>query len=143
MPSIRWYYVWRSPLTTAKIVVLSICRSIPAVFEVLTSSTPLSLRTALVRVWYGTSYTANSDIWYSAPPSHTVQQIDTNGTTTFVIPSTNPNSIKTADAVYIHIHGGGLIIGHPLQYLKEYKRWVELAAQQGKKLVILAPLYRS
>lgn len=35
------------------------------------------------------------------------------------------------------------MVGHPLQYLQEYNRWVELAANQGKKLVILAPVYRS
>jgi acetyl esterase/lipase len=49
--------------------------------------------------------------------------------------------MQNADAVYIHAHGGGMAIGHPLQYLEEYRRWVKLAAKRGKSLVILAPAY--
>jgi acetyl esterase/lipase len=34
-----------------------------------------------------------------------------------------------------------MAIGHPLQYLGEYKRWTKLAAERRKNIVILAPLY--
>jgi hypothetical protein len=135
MPSIKWQHVWGSPLTTVKILILSTARSTAAIVEVLTSKTPLSLRTALVRVWFGTSLSGNVEIWYSEPASHGVQKVNTDGTSTLVIPSIDSEEIKNADAAYIHAHGGGLFVGHPLQYLEEYKRWIERSRKAGLEVV--------
>lgn len=88
-----------------------------------------SFQTAVARIWIGTSFGLNADLWYSEPAPHHVQTIKTNGTTTYVIPTTTPEEIKSADAVYIYVHGGGC----------EYRRWVKLAAQRGEETRILAP----
>jgi hypothetical protein len=143
MPSIKWQAITSSPLIALQLISLASFRSVLAIFKVFTQpSRPLSIRTELARIWVGTSFSYNSDIWYSAPQNHNIQSIDTNGTLTYVIPTTKLEDIKNADAILVYGHGGGLFIGHPLQYIDEYKRWVALAASRGKKLVILAPVYR-
>jgi len=125
-----------------KIVVVSIVRSLKTAITVLINpSHPLSLRTAILREWMITYFGYDYEIMYSEPDSHDTQRIEEEEFTTYVIPTTKPTDIKDADAVIIYCHGGGLMIGHPLQYLKEYKRWVNHAARLGKKLVILAPQY--
>jgi len=143
MPSIKWHCIRRSPFSAVKIIAISLFHSIGAVTQILLHpSQPLSLRTAITRIWVGTAFGIDGDIFYSEPGIHDTKSIDTNGTTTYVIPTTKPEDIKNADAVYIYCHGGGLFLGHPLQYLDEYKRWTALAAQKGKNLVLLAPKYR-
>lgn len=143
MPSIKWHALSSSPLMVFQLIALASFRSVLAIFKVLAQpSRPLSIRTELARIWVGTSFSYNSDIWYSAPQPHDIQSIDANGTLTYVIPTTKPEDIKNADAVLVYGHGGGLFIGHPLQYIEEYKRWVAFAASKNKKLVILAPVYR-
>lgn len=121
MPSIKWQQVWDSPLTTSKIIILSLIRSIGAVYDMISSpNQPLSFRTAIARIWIGTSFSFNHLIWYSEPTSDNLQSIKTNGTTTYAIPLSTHDEIARADVVYISAHGGGMAIGHPLQYLDEY-----------------------
>lgn len=141
MPSIKWQHVQAAPLTAFKLTIHCLLRSIPEIFKVVTYQTPTSLQTALAKIWVGTSFEYIPDMWYSEP-QNIVQKIESNGTRVFVIPDTKPEEIKNADAVYLYAHGGGMMIGHPLQYLTEYERWVAAAAKKGKKLVILAPVYR-
>ncbi|KAH6665946.1 Alpha/Beta hydrolase protein [Halenospora varia] len=140
MPSIKWQHVQAAPLTAFKLTIHCILRSIPEIFKVVTYQTPTSLQTALAKIWVGTSFEYIPDMWYSEP-QNIVQKIESNGTRVFIIPDTKPEEIKNADAVYLYAHGGGMMIGHPLQYLTEYERWVAAAAKKGKKLVILAPVY--
>lgn len=143
MPTIKWHRVTSSPFMTLKLIANALYRSVLGILNVLIHpSRGLSIRTELVRIWVGTSFDYNADIWYSAPQDHDVQSIDTDGTLTYVIPTTRPEDIKNADAVLVYGHGGGLSMGHPLQNLEEYERWVALAESKGKKLVILAPVYR-
>lgn len=142
MPSIRWQHVFNSPIATAKIIFFSILSSNAAIARHLFASPPLSLRAEIVRLWYGTALAYNSDIFYSEPAGHDTQSFVVDGVLTYAIPSIEFGGLQKADAVYIHAHGGGFAIGHPLQYLEEYKRWVANAARHGKRLVILAPVYR-
>jgi hypothetical protein len=144
MPSVKRQHILASPTTAIKILLLSTLRSILATFTVLTNpSYPLALRTALVRAWYGTSFTANSDtsIWYRTPAKIDTQRIDIEDFGAYVILDTKPADIKNADAVYIYTHVGGMLIGHPLQYLNEYKRWVATAGRKGNSSVMLASRY--
>lgn len=93
-------------------------------------------------MWLGTTFVNNPEILYSEPASHDTQLIETIDFKSYVIPDIAPSDLKHADAVVIYCHGGGLIIGHPLQYLAEYKRWARGARAQGKKIVFLALQYR-
>ncbi|KAN0105043.1 alpha/beta-hydrolase [Hyaloscypha variabilis] len=147
MPSVKWQYIRSHPIKAVKIFIVSTLRSIVAVAsKIINPSQPLSFRTALVRAWYGTSFITDSDIWYSEPEFHNIHKFATSKTeTAYIVPTTEELNIvkelRNADVVYLYAHGGGLFIGHPLQYLTEYKRWVSKAQEKGKKMVIIAPHY--
>lgn len=148
MPSVKWQHVRSHPFIAAQCVIVSTLRSVAAVgTKIIKPSYPLSLRTALIRAWYGTTFCADSNIWYSEPAGHNIHEFATSPSdSAYIIPTTNDKGvfeeIENADVVYIYAHGGGLFIGHPLQYLDEYKRWVKRAEELGKKMVIIAPHYR-
>jgi acetyl esterase/lipase len=103
---------------------------------------PLSFRNEVARMWLGTTFVNKPDIFYSEPANHDTQVIETADFKSYGIPGTAPSDLKHADAVVIFCHGGGMMIGHPLQYLAEYKRWARGASRLGKKIVFLALQYR-
>ncbi|KAH8647576.1 Alpha/Beta hydrolase protein [Tricladium varicosporioides] len=140
MPSIKWQPIQAAPLTAFKVTIRCILSSIPEILKVVTYQTPISIWASLAKIWVGTFFEYIPDMWYSEP-RNTVQKIESNGMRVFVIPNIRPEEIKHVDAVYLYAHEGGMMIGHPLQYLTEYERWVTAAAAKGKKLVILAPVY--
>ena len=148
MPSVKWQHVRSHPFNAIKILVVSTIRSVVAIAsKIINPSQPLSFRAALVRAWYGTSFITDSNIWYSEPESHNIHKFATSkAETAYIIPTTpDANFVKElrdADVVYLYAHGGGMFIGHPLQYLNEYQRWVCKAKERGRKMVIVAPHYR-
>ncbi|OCK80947.1 alpha/beta-hydrolase [Lepidopterella palustris CBS 459.81] len=143
MPSINWAEVRSSPLKSLKIVFTATFQTFVALFRRLIpfTSRPLGLRNAIARAWLGITFVHNAKILYSEPSSHHAQKIEEPGFTTFVIPTTKPAVLWGADAVVLFEHGGGMIMGHPLQYLDTYERWVKEASKIGKKIVILALQY--
>jgi hypothetical protein len=146
MPSINWGAVWASPSVSLRILVLASFDTVRLfVSRILLpfSARPLSLRNALARIWVGTTFVNNAQIFYSEPPNHNVAKIKAHECCTYVIPTTNSVDLKDADAVVIYCHGGGMAIGHPLQYLKEYQRWIQLGKKKGGNIVFLAPQYRA
>jgi hypothetical protein len=84
----------------------------------------------------------NPSILYSEPSNHTAQPVEGPGFTAYVIPNTEPSKLSEADAVIVFAHGGGMMIGHPLQYLKSYRRWAGKARKMGKNVAFLALKYR-
>jgi hypothetical protein len=149
MPSVKWQHIRSNPIKVIKIFVVSTFRSVVAITtKIISPSHPLSFRTALVRAWYGTSFITDSDIWYSEPEFHNIHKFETSKTeTAYIIPTTEDvdvvKELRDADVVYLYAHGGGMFIGHPLQYLNEYRRWVSIAQENGRKMVIVAPHYRT
>jgi hypothetical protein len=108
------------PCYCYKNILLSTIRSVQAILTVFINPLFLNTPNRFDLTWYGTSFTANSDIWYSAPATIDTQRIDIERFGGYVTPGTKPADIKNADIVYICAHGGGMHIGQPLQYLNEY-----------------------
>lgn len=148
MPATKWHHVRSKPFTAIRTILIATCRSIIAIGnKIVNPSHPLSFRTAIVRVWVATSFGADHMIWYSEPERHNIHKFATSSTeSAYIITTTNSSNvekeIQNADVVYLYAHGGGLFIGHPLQYLDEYRRWVKRAESLGKKMVIITPHYR-
>lgn len=145
MPSIKWHEVWTSPKSTMTILAISTTRTLQLIASrVIFPFRPrvLSLRNAIARVWVGTAFIYKATIFYSSPAQHDAQRIEGPGFAAYMIPTGKLADLKEADAVMLFMHGGGMILGHPLQYLHEYERWVNLAESKGKKIVIMAVHYR-
>jgi len=142
MPSINWAQVCAAPKTTLKIIIVGTWGSLGVILGWPFSSSPLSLRNALARVWIGTTFVTNHSIFYSEPANHNAQSLDGPGFTAYVVPSMEPSELGKADAVVVFAHGGGMMIGHPLQYLTEYRRWASKAQKMGKKIAFFALKYR-
>jgi hypothetical protein len=142
MPSINWAQVLATPKITLKIIIVGTWSSLGVILGRPFSSSPLSLRNALARVWLGTIFVTNHSILYSEPSNHNAQAIDGPDFTAYVIPSMEPSELSKADAVVVFAHGGGMMIGHPLQYLKEYRRWAGKARKMGKNIAFFALKYR-
>lgn len=145
MPSINWAVVFASPLSSLKILVLASSATLRLLLGRILlpfSSRPLSLRNDIARSWIGTTFVHNAQILYSEPSKHDILKIEAPGFTTYVVPTTKPADLKLADAVVIYVHGGGMAMGHPLQYLKDYQRWIQHGREKGGKFVFLAPQYR-
>jgi hypothetical protein len=141
MPYIKWAHIRAHPVDAIQIVVCSILSSIKEIIG-FRASKDLSLSTALKRIWIGNTMKYILPALYSEPDNHNTQIIHTYEFATYVLPATEPSKLKDADVVMIYAHGGGLYMGHPLQYLDEYNRWVNSVATHGKRLVILAVEYR-
>ena len=147
MPSINWSEVFAHPFASLKILLLATTRSLKAISLSLVSPSsiqPLGLRNSLARAWMGTIFVNSATIFYSEPLNHGVQKVkllDTHGDLYFV-PTTEEGGLKSVDAVVLWCHGGGLIAGHPLQYLKSYRRWVKSSEKLGKKIVFVPVRYR-
>lgn len=84
----------------------------------------------------------NSSILYGEPTGHDTQIVETVDFKAYVVPSTPASQLKNADVVIIYCHGGGMIIGHPLQYLDDYKRWASKAKMKGKCVIFMGLQYR-
>jgi hypothetical protein len=144
MPSINWNLVFSRPLASAKIAGLASLRTVVVILGRLNpfASNHLSLRNAIARAWLGTLFSINASIFYEAPSGHDAQLISNTSFQAYLVPTTPIQELKSADCVVLFAHGGGMVIGHPLQYLKEYKRWAATAAKKGKVIRFLAVRYR-
>ena len=144
MSSIHYSHLFTNPLALVRILVYSTLRSIPAVLRTLSPSHPLSLRTALARVWIGTISEVDSTLIFGPPSSQNVQRlsVESEAINAYVVPSTPEQVLKEVDVVVLYCHGGGLMIGHPLQYLDCYERWSEKGKQLGKSIVFVVVQYR-
>lgn len=147
MPSINWSEVFAHPFASVKILLLATARSLRPIFLSIvapSSIQPLGLRNSLARAWMGTIFVNSAAIFYSEPSQHGVQKIELPGIDgdLYIVPTTKEVELKDADAVVIWCHGGGLIAGHPLQYLKSYRRWVKVSEVLGKKTIFVPVRYR-
>lgn len=153
MPSIKWHEVFKNPIVTLKILLVATAYSTKAIIARLLwpfGKRVIPLRTALARIWVGKAFQYNHLILYSAPKKWqgSAQIIHTpGGFTGYLIPSGSADTdvvakLKDADAVIVFAHGGGYIMGHALQYLREYARWVAKAKKMGKKVVVVTVDYR-
>lgn len=149
MPSLKWHHVWAQPVTTLKLVAVASALSFKEILARVCfpfRHRPLRLRNALVRLWLGTAFSANGAIFYSDPVDETVQsvKVEQDQAEVYLVPTLARPSVElqAADAVVLFAHGGGMIMGHPLQYLDEYRRWVRVARQRRRKVVFVAFKYR-
>lgn len=145
MPRINWSHALSDPAGTIKIVILVSWRTASVVLQRIASpcvSNTLSFRNAIARIWIGTTFAINGNILYSEPSNHHTQKVERAGFQTFILPTTSPDAMKNADTILVWCHGGGGMIGHPLQYQATYKRWIHKAGQRGKNIVILGLRYR-
>ncbi len=135
MLSVNWKEVCAHPVATLKIVCLASLRSIQALLQVCFAPStlqPLGLRNSIARTWLGLTFAIQGSILYSEPPNHGQQTVETSNFKAYVIPSTPLGELRRADAVVLYAHGGGMIFGHPLQYLKTYRRWASHSHNLGK-----------
>jgi len=147
MPSIKWHHVWGQPVGSLKIIALATFSSVREILVRLVlpfQKRTLPLRNALARIWLGTSFAVNPSVFYSAPLDDTVQHVEENNLDFYIVPSLKDpaTQLRDADAVVLFAHGGGMIMGHPLQYLDEYRRWVQRAKELGRNVVFIAVKYR-
>lgn len=141
MPSINWAEVRANKLGSLKTVLISSYRSILAVLRIF-AQRDLSFRNGIARAWLGTAFTYVPTVLYSEPPGHNAQHVQGEGFGAYIVPTTPENQLRAADAIVLFAHGGGMVMGHPLQYLKEYERWSNHARRLDKKVVFVAPRYR-
>lgn len=145
MPSVKWYQVFSNPSAALKIILVASAYSTQVLLTRLLwpfGNRTLSLRTALARMWVGKTFQYNHLILYSEPRGHGAQRVETDAFTAYLVPGTDVARIRDADAVVLFAHGGGYIMGHALQYLDEYRRWIAGAKKMGKNLVVLTVNYR-
>jgi hypothetical protein len=145
MPSVQWNQVFDQPLATWRIIYHSSIATLKIVFARLSkpwTSHPLAFGTAVRRAWLGNTFVYNPLIFYSEPKHHSTQNITNSEFTLYSIPTSTSEERTNADAIILFAHGGGMISGHPLQYLSEYQRWVKRAGEMDKKLVLLTLKYR-
>lgn len=145
MVSVKWNKARESPLSFLKVVIISgFCTLKILCWRALLpfSKHKLSLRNEIARTWIGHVFTINAALLYSEPAGHQVQRIQHQGSLGFLLPTTSLDDLASKDAVVLFAHGGGYIIGHALQYLEEYVRWIKAAGRQGKKMAFLAVEYR-
>lgn len=156
MPSIKWNVLLKNPHTLLKILLLGSWRStivllgrIILPFRI----RKLGLRNAIARAWITTAFVADSDIFCSEPWRHRCQEVvfaggESGGLSRkgvvggWVVPSTNVEELKDKDAVVLFAHGGGYAIGHGLQNLTAFNRWVGKAETMGQKIAVVSVKYR-
>lgn len=145
MVSVKWQKARENPIGFFKVLSIASFHSIRIILSRILlpfRERQLSLRDELARMWIGNVFMFNPGLLYSEPAGHHVQCVRHEGFSGFLIPTTDPDELATNDAIILFAHGGGYIIGHALQYLDEYKRWVREASQLGKSLAILTVDYR-
>lgn len=145
MLSINWAAVVAKPVSSLTLILVASLRAIKVLVEsvvVPSAIQPLGLRNAIARAWLGTVFVHHPDLYYSEPPNHDIQTIQTPDLKAYIIPRTESADWSRADAVVIYAHGGGMIFGHPLQYLKAFKRWAKHAESMQKRIVFVAVRYR-
>ena len=147
MPSIKWHHVWAQPTATLTIVAVATLSSARELLMRLAfpfRHNTLRLRNALARIWLGTTFALNGAIFYSEPVADDVQHVQQKDVDLYILHSIENSTVKLVDAhaVVLYVHGGGMIMGHPLQYLDEYRRWVEVSKYLHKQVVFVAVKYR-
>lgn len=145
MPSIKWHHVTLG--SAIRIIALAGASTVKETFLRIIwpfKRRVLSFRNALARLWLGTAFAVNPLIFYSSAQEKSVQKFTHRGTDFFLVPSLDQprEALEAADAVVLFAHGGGMIIGHPLQYLDEYRRWVQKGIEKGKRVIFVAVKYR-
>lgn len=143
MPIINWNVAAANKFAFLRLIFFSSVRSFPAIIRYALDQTPLSLRNSLARAWLGTTFEQLPQLLYSEPPAHGLEKIDRESFNTYLVPKCDVSSLKHADGVVMFFHGGGMILGHPLQYLDAYERWAATAAKSGRRLVFVAVQYRT
>jgi acetyl esterase/lipase len=142
MPTINWAVATANKLAVLKIIAVASSRSLSSILSLILGRQPLSLRNAFARAWIGTMFEHLPAMLYSEPVGHDMKKIQGETFNAYLVPPMSPTSLKDADSVVIFYHGGGMILGHPLQYLTEYRRWASRAAKQGRKMVFVGVQYR-
>lgn len=148
MPSIRWNIVLRNWPGSLRILLESTVLSVREILLRLARPLelrPLRLRNAIARIWIGTVFAKDHTILYSAGDTSGVERIADEKAEGYIVSAPGvpgTTSLQNADAVVLFAHGGGMIIGHPLQYLVDYERWVQAAQLEGKRIAFVAATYR-
>lgn len=60
----------------------------------------------------------------------------------WIIPTTNFGELKNKDAILMYAHGGGYAIGHGLQNLSDFQRWIRKAKPFGQEWAVVSVKYR-
>jgi hypothetical protein len=147
MTNLNWEQVVRSPFTSIwlfstsaiQIVGLALYR-IVTVFKSHPSNFSTAWRSIVLRTFFGNAYT----MVYSNPSYavHESRVIKTDDFTAYVVSPKPTDKLSAADVVILYFHGGGYMIGEPLQYVKSFKRWKKKALSVGVKLEIVTVKYR-
>lgn len=156
MPDIKWNILLKNPATTLKIIFLGSWRSVVLLLGRIIlpfRARKLTLRNALARVWISTAHSANSKVFCSEPRGHQCQEIvlvNSGEETTYqksviggwVVPNTEVAELKNKDAIVLFAHGGGYAIGHGLQNVSAFRRWIRKAKSMGQDIAIVTVKYR-
>jgi acetyl esterase/lipase len=150
MTEFNWEYVAAHPfqfaaicaLYSARAVGLSISRSLTAPFATHATNYVTALKSLLLRTFFRHNYR----FIYTAPKAAATRarRIDGNGWEAYEVEIANSPKLplRDYDAVMLYFHGGGYILGDPLQYGSAHRRWKAKAAELGFKLAIVALRYR-
>lgn len=145
MPQINWERVWQQPLQFARVLGLTAQTSLALLWKVITGdgNSPSDLWNG-VRVRFLAASNTVDYRFILATPSTAFSHVNTITGDGFTAYGTwRTKDYQTADAVILFLHGGGYMIGEPLQYRSTYERWQRKAAKSGLKLAVVSVQYRT
>ena len=147
MAAFNWEYVYAHPAEFVWIwAQYSVHAFILSAQRLLTAfrSHPTNYVTALKSLLLRTFFRRNWKFLYTASSAaiNACRRIDGNGWEAYEVEPKPNIPLRKSDAVILYFHGGGYILGHPLQYYRTYLRWKTKAAQSGLHLAIVALRYR-
>lgn len=70
------------------------------------------------------------------------RRVDAPGVEAYVVSQYPTRSLASFDAVILYCHGGGYVIGEPLQCYSSFVRWTKKASQKGLNLAVFSIRYR-
>jgi acetyl esterase/lipase len=164
MPDTKWNIIAKRPINTLKILLrgswhttLILLARIIFPFR----ARKLSLKVSLLRAWVIAAHDTDPEVFLSEPWRHRCQEvrfemheangIKQHGSTAgapveevggWIVPSTNVDELKDKDAIILFAHGGGYALGHGLQNLTDFNRWVKKAKMFGQNWAVASVKYR-
>ncbi|KAH8802562.1 alpha/beta hydrolase fold-domain-containing protein [Xylogone sp. PMI_703] len=116
------------------------------------ASRATSFRTAIARCFIGSLCANFWTLQFKARPGIRAEDYSwatVGGVPVVIVPSradfanTRKNGNGGKDVlIMLYGHGGGYIMGEPLQWLESYLRWVKVAEEMGLQLIVVAVKYR-
>ena len=145
MPTIRWRFVLAKPWASLQVVLLGsflTAKSIVSRILLPLADRKTSFQVALARAWLGAAFRYNLAVLYSEPPGHGVQNVRSSTFSSYAVPNADRAALEEADVIVVFAHGGGMFLGHALQYLDTFERWVRKAKAIGQNLIVMSVDYR-